>query len=180
MTRQRPSFTKEENEAIGELIKSNKYSDKEIAVKFKCSPTTIKLIRTSKYRCLRMKRREYTDQIKQAACEMYCNEGKSINEIARLMRIKYKTVWGFIDNAGLRIKTGRRVGASVADRRLFNYVKWLEDFKLFIKRKRNIRSDNVFRKWAESKEGQKEVYPYLKEFSESRNKEMYFEVSHVN
>jgi DNA-binding CsgD family transcriptional regulator len=179
MTRQRPSFTKEENEAIGELIKSNKYSDKEIAVKFKCSPTTIKLIRTSKYRCLRIKRREYTDQIKQAACEMYVNEGKTINEIARLMRIKYKTIWGFIDNAGLRVKTGRRVGASVADRRLFNYVKWLADFRQYVKQERNIRSDNVFKKWASSKEGQKNLYSYLKEFSELINKESYFKVSHV-
>lgn len=179
MTRQRPSFTKEETKAIEELIKSRRYSDKEIAIKFNCSPTTIKLIRTTKYRCLRMKRREYSEQIKQAACEMYRIEGKTITEIARLMRIKYKTVWGFIDNAGIRRKEIRRAGSSIADRRLFNYKRWLLDFTEYVKQQQRICEDGVFKEWAESNEGHKRLPLYLQQFSELKNIEVYFEVSHV-
>lgn len=175
MANRRAPFTKAEKEKMGILIASKKYSDIQLAKRFKCSKTTIKIIRTKKYRQLKKKRRKYDEKVKQAVLTMYKEDKMTVIQIARQLRIRYWAVWEIINRSGLKEKSIRRTYQHVINRDLFNYSRWLESFLAYLARKLRIRNFDNLKEWIHDKKSQSLLENYLKDFNELINENQFME-----
>ena len=174
----RPPFTEKEKNKIEKMILSQKYTDESIAKKMKCSKTTIKIIRTGKYKQLKKKRRKYSEDVKRSMLIMYKEDNMKIIDIARRLRIKYWTVWEHISRSGLKDEEKKKKTARhqhIINREFFNYSNWLKDFLFFLGKKLRLNRMNLIEKWMNKPSSQKELHDYIKIFNKEIAENAYIE-----
>ena len=174
MANRRQPFTADEKMALGEMILSKEYSDVEIAKKFKCSKTTIKLIRTRKYRILKKKRRKYDDAIKQTMFIMYREDHLKIIDIARRLRIKYRSVWDVLERSGIKAPLERKPIQRIKNKVFFNYSLWLFSFLKYLEKKMGFCNRRSLIEWMHLPESKKILAVHMKEFNEKSNPKKFY------
>jgi transposase-like protein len=174
MANRRPPFTADEKLVIEEMILSKKYTDAEIAKKLKCSKTTIKLIRTRKYRILIKRRKKYDEAIKQTMFIMYREDNLKVIDIARRLRIKYHTVWEILERAGVKDPLEKKPYQRIRNKKIFNYSLWLTDFLKFLEKKLYIRGRKTLIEWIRLSEPQL-LGLYVNKFNETNDVDVFYE-----
>jgi transposase-like protein len=180
MANRRPPFTADEKLALEEMILSKQYTDAEIAKRLRCSKTTIKLIRTRKYRILKKKRRKYDDAIKQTMFIMYREDNLKIIDIARRLRIRYNTVWETLERAGIKEPLEKKPLQRIKNKVLFNYSFWLFSFLKYLEKKTGYRNRGVLIAWMHLPESQKILAAHMKEFNDSKTPTIFYKRGSAN
>jgi transposase-like protein len=174
MANRRAPFTAAEEEELKTLIFSKRHTDIELARKFKCSKVTIKIKRTRKYKQLRKKRRNCSDEVKKAITTMYTEDKMKVIDIARRLRLKYWVVWEQLEKSGSRLKLVKKE-RHAPDREIFNYSEWLKTFLSFLMERLRARNLNSVCEWVCCTETQEQLRKYLREFNESLDNDTFIE-----